>query len=374
MSDETKDKHFHFESFNKDDKAKTIDDCYELVQGSSSSGAYELGRGGFAEVYLGRDLRDGKIVALKYEKGRNPDNSHLLNELKIYKALGDSKSICKVFHYEQYSYTKRVMAFEYIGPCLKHLYRFCNRHFDAITIAKIAIQCVRRLEDVHNAGFIHNDIKPENFCIGYVPGQGRKESDQQKHESIYIIDFGMSFAYVDADKQHFPRRRAKKIAGTARYASLNTHNAIVTSRRDDLFCLGYMLLYLLRGSLPWQSITGPNLKEKWRLTKKMKLETSLRQLCSSVKRDGLRLEISSYMKTVNELEYAEEPDYDYLCGVFEQWLRRYKRTNEIAATQRLAYCWESNLHMDKRIREIDALVGPKSKSTSRTLKLSKVSH
>jgi serine/threonine protein kinase len=103
------------------------------------------------------------------------------------------------------------------------------------------------LEVFHERGYIHRDIKPENLLVGLGPGAS----------SVYMIDFGLAKMYKSqANNQHIPLRTKKTLVGTARYASINTHKGIEQSRRDDLECLCYVLLYLLRGKLPWQGSTG----------------------------------------------------------------------------------------------------------------------
>lgn len=106
----------------------------------------------------------------------------------------------------------------------------------------LAIQMLQRIEYVHQQGFLHRDIKPDNFLIGM---------GKQQH-IIYIIDFGLAKRYKDPRTgRHISYKDGKQLTGTARYASLNTHLGIEQARRDDLEQIGMVLMYLIRGHLPW---------------------------------------------------------------------------------------------------------------------------
>lgn len=102
------------------------------------------------------------------------------------------------------------------------------------------------MKRVHNLYIIHRDIKPENFLIS-KDGKG----------PLYIIDYGLSKRYVDDQGRHIPRATNKGFRGTLRYASINMHQGIENSRRDDLESLGYVLIYLIKGKLPWQNLKVP---------------------------------------------------------------------------------------------------------------------
>ena len=127
-----------------------------------------------------------------------------------------------------------------------------------------------RLEALHKLYYMHRDVKPENFLIGSKAGE---------YSKIYLIDFGLCRRYRDLkSKLHIPYREGKKLAGTARYVSINTHVGIEQSRRDDLEGLGYVLTYFLRGELPWQGIKGDDRKEKYERIMLKKMATPLEAL------------------------------------------------------------------------------------------------
>jgi serine/threonine protein kinase len=135
------------------------------------------------------------------------------------------------------------MAMDYIGYSLEHYHSVCHKVFKFETVCQIAIQAISILKSVHDNFIIHRDIKPENFLIS-----------QNGKGPLYIIDYGLSKRFVDDSGRHIPRATNKGFRGTLRYASVNMHQGIENSRRDDLESLGYLLIYLLKGKLPWQNL------------------------------------------------------------------------------------------------------------------------
>ena len=130
--------------------------------------------------------------------------------------------------------------------------------------------------------------------------------------NIYIIDFGLAKCYKNSEGEHIPFREGKNLAGTARYASINTHIGYEQSRRDDLETIGHVLLYFLRGSLPWQGLPGRSKNEKYNNIKRKKKEVTVDDLCI-----GQPPEFKEYMQYCRTLSFTADPDYKYLYNLFD---------------------------------------------------------
>jgi serine/threonine protein kinase len=129
---------------------------------------------------------------------------------------------------------------------------------------------------------------------------------------IYLIDFGLAKRYRrPGSLVHIPPKDKKNLTGTARYASINTHKGLEQSRRDDLESLGYVLVYFLKGQLPWQGLRAANRNDKYGRIFEKKYMTSPEVLC-----EGLPCEFVSYFQLVRGLRFEERPDYDVLRRLF----------------------------------------------------------
>ena len=145
------------------------------------------------------------------------------------------------------------MVIELLGPSLEDLFNFCGRKQSLKSTLLLADMLLQRIETMHRKGYIHRDLKPENILMGL----------EDQASTLFLIDYGLAKKWRDESGKHIPMREGKSLTGTARYASANTHLGLEQSRRDDLEGAGYVLLYLLKGELPWQGLRAHNKDEKY---------------------------------------------------------------------------------------------------------------
>ena len=244
--------------------------------------------------------RSGEEVAVKLEsvKTKHPQ---LLYESKLYRLLAGGIGIPNVRWFGVEG-EFNILVMDLLGPSLEDLFNFCSRKFSIKTVLMLADQLIARTENLHAKCFIHRDIKPDNFLMGLG-----KRANQ-----VYMIDFGLAKKYRDSrTHQHIPYREHKNLTGTARYASLNTHLGIEQSRRDDMESMGYVLLYFLRGSLPWQGLKAQTKREKYDKISDKKYSTPIEVLCK-----GFPSEFATYLNYCRSLRFDEKPDYAYCRKLF----------------------------------------------------------
>ncbi|KAJ6805427.1 casein kinase 1-like protein HD16 [Iris pallida] len=270
----------------------------------------KLGKGGFGQVFVGRRVGGSERgsgsgaleVALKFEhrtsKGCNYGPPY---EWQVYSALGGSHGVPRV-HFKGRQGDYYVMVMDMLGPSLWDAWNSSGQAMSSEMVACIAVESISILEKVHSKGYVHGDVKPENFLLG------QPATPQEK--KLYLVDLGLATKWKDTNGQHVEYdQRPDVFRGTVRYASVHAHLGRTASRRDDLESLAYTLIFLHRGRLPWQGYQGDN---KSYLVCKKKMSTSPEILCSYCPPP-----FQQFLETVVNLKFDEEPNYSKLISLFD---------------------------------------------------------
>ena len=261
----------------------------------------KLGEGSFGKIYSAVNVTDGEHYALKMENKESGQN--LLESEAYFLCYLRGYGIPSVKSYG-FSGNYNIMVMELLGKSLEDLFQDYKRKFSLKTVCLLAQQMLERMEFIHNKHIIHRDIKPDNFVIGV----------NNKSEIVYILDFGLAKKYRSSRTlQHIKFNINKKLTGTARYASINALRGCEQSRRDDLEAIGYVLMYFLRGSLPWQGLKVDRKEDRYKKIYEKKKATTPEELCS-----GFPPELAEYVRYTRNLEFEQNPDYNYLKGLFRK--------------------------------------------------------
>lgn len=143
---------------------------------------------------------------------------------------------------------------EIFGPSLDALMLSSGGKLELRFAIELAKQMIERIELVHSRGYVHRDLRPEHFLYGR----------ENRPKRLFLSGFAITKKYLRSDGKHQGYRDNRlSFAGTARYCSINTQLGVEQSRRDDMEAIFYILIYIIRGYLPWQGVKALDRKDKF---------------------------------------------------------------------------------------------------------------
>ena len=302
-------------------------------------------------VYKGVNIKDNTPVAIKLIKKNEKYN--LLESEAYYLYYIKGFGIPKIFSYGHFG-IYNVLIEELLGKSLIQIFNEkSQKKFNIKDICLIALQSIDRLEYIHSKFLVHRDIKPDNFVIG-----------RNNPNVIYLIDFEYSHKYKSSRTgKHIRFKTLKYAYGSLGYLSINGNKGYEQTRRDDLESLGYMLIFLATGTLPWFQVEKLKLNkvEKYFFVYKIKKSLNSKILCKD-----LPEEIAKYYDYCKGLFFEEEPDYNYLRSLFKTILIRINHKNDFN------FSWISNKIINQSSGKIENSIVQRKRFSPHTRLLKKI--
>ncbi|KAF5272325.1 hypothetical protein FQA39_LY07926 [Lamprigera yunnana] len=342
-----------------------------------------IGTGGFGQIYLASDnimanvTSDAPYVA----KVENHSSGPLFVEIHCYLRISKLELINK---WKEAMNMNHLAVPEYVASGSHKVndnkYRFLilprfekdlekvfevKRKFNLKTVLTISLQIIDSLEYIHSHGYVHSDIKASNILFneykckklaisstiskslfryyGFRPIRSCKvkkiqrvlrtnftlhcvddyvnNENSKSIDEIYLLDYGLASKYVTTNGEHkpFDIDERKAHAGTILFCSRDAHQG-VSSRRSDLECLGYNLIYWLTSDLPWSKyVADPETVHRKKCTCIQNVQTFLEY---SFNFDYPRF-LYDYFNYLQNLEFDMTPNYKYIKMLFKNALQEY---------------------------------------------------
>ncbi len=243
----------------------------------------KISSGTFGHVYRGQNERTREMVAIKVEKKSAEICAVLKTEAKIYQYLG------KLDGFSQLKWFGTDVKYNYLVLDLFQVSLFTLKkrtgNIEFKNVLHFGQQMIERLETLHSKFLLHRDIKPDNFLL-------------DEYNKVFLIDFGFCKRY-EYDGKHIEEKRIKNVIGTVNYISLNVHNCLEPSRRDDIESVIYVIDFLLSNEIGLLSLSDSDIVKK-----KQDLNSYLPF-------------IRDILIYIRQLGFKEKPDYKYLISCLQ---------------------------------------------------------
>lgn len=231
--------------------AKVIEAETKRIEAGKSFGPYEIiehiGAGGMGDVYLAKDTRLERSIALKILPEKLATDRERMRrfvlEAKSASAL-NHPNIITIYEIGKADET-HFIATEYIeGDTLRE--RLKGSHLKLKPTLEVVIQIAAALDAAHRVGIVHRDVKPENVMV-------------RPDGLVKLLDFGIAKLTETLNETDLEGSTVIKaqtgsgmIIGTAAYMSPEQARGQTVDARSDIFSFGVMLYEMLSGSPPFE--------------------------------------------------------------------------------------------------------------------------
>ena len=284
-----------------------------------------IGSGGYGQVFLAHEVGSNKQFAVKVETATNAKHASLKRETINLLELQKSHYFPKVYTSGKQN-SIRFIVMELLGCSVAKMQSQCDdKHFSLYTSLKISYEMLKCIQALHKLGYVHRDIKPANFLIR-----------ANKKYPLCLVDFGLARSYYEKNTKQFKQmKKGNTFYGTRKYGSLNAHEGLTLSPRDDMISWFYSVVELFVGNLPWSDSKD---SDTLYLLKK---EAKPADLCSH-----LPSEFVEIYRRLRVLKYDEIPPYERILSLIQSSMEKLCQPPFILD-------WE--YFSDERIKKISAI-------------------
>lgn len=279
-----------------------------------------IGRGGFAKVYLARDVDSKKKVAIKTQP------EHLDYEARIVKKLQPS-GIVPLFVMFGVVNDREYIVTEALHENLQEFGKRVDLPSNVEIFYSLAYKTMQAVQTLHSYALLHRDLKPANIML---------TTDGE----VKLIDFGLAKKFVDDSGKHIENETKKRILGTMKYCSRFTHAGRQQSRRDDVESLVYTLLNIYNGCLPWTKAVAELKNDKKQQNKQ--LLSMKKSFLQGVMREEDTADypvpsiIATMILMMVALKFEDEPTYSVVYDhIKKEWPKLMRTRNFTQLCKRL---------------------------------------
>lgn len=306
-----------------------------------------IGEGSYSKVFLGEDEFQRMNVAV-LQMDINDEDSFTTETFVLERihGKGNFPQIYNSYMDENYFYIVENL----MGPNLNILHKLCDKKFNYYTVVNIAIDLMKNIRIIHELGFIHRDLKPDNIVFGNLCFE-----NSDKRNEIGIIDFSNAKINIKANGKFKYTNKKVKCQGNKSFSSTNALKDKDVQNKDDIISIFYVLLYFLKGELPWKSKDLKGIRLSKNEIIEIREKFTLKKLCENIPND-----FENLVEYVFNMPSDINLDYDYIV----ENLEKIKKIEESKQNNNLEkFCWIELLEKYlERSKDIDQVKRDKIKA------------
>ena len=259
-----------------------------------------IGEGGYAKLYEVYDVISKKTLALKISY----DKPHLFQEFQIYKhlhedSLANEKGIPQIIDYQE-DEKKGYLLMQLLGLSVEAYMENIGLKPDLRFTIELGYQMLNLIEYIHSRGIVHRDLSPSNFLFGL----------NKEKEKLFLVDFGLSKKYLLDNGDHIPFNSYVPFVGNTRFCSKFTSGRLEYCRREELASLCYILIFVMKGSLPWDNFEPKDPLFYYYYLAIYKANIDEEELYGDIQLDFRKL-LNDIFHHAYSTMFQEKPDYDF---------------------------------------------------------------